>query len=175
MRKERQPARQKVSIDDRPRRNRRHHGYTAPPRGICGGFVLVSCPRERAGDRFRAGDRVRLVSSDESRHRDPLALRHSSLPTLPGGHPSRRDAAVKPVDLQGQPMEVRELPRAAREEPMDLRKEQARLRGAPPRCEERPTGLRTVATGPQPEETGLGRGLPAAPLPRWIVARSAHG
>ncbi len=165
----RQPARQKVSIDDRPRRNRRHRGYTAPPRGICGGFVLVSCPRARAGDRFR------MVRSDESRHRDPLALRHSSLPTLPGGHPSRRDAALKPVDLQGQPMEVRALPRAAREEPMEVRKEPARLRGAPTRWQERPTGLRTAATGPQPEATGLGRGVPAAPLPRWIVARSAHG
>jgi len=163
----RQPARQKVSIDDRPRRNRRHHGYTAPPRGICGGSVLVSRPQRRSGDR------VRLVWSDESRHRDPLALRHSSLPTLPGGHPSRRDAALKPVDLRGQPMEVRALPRAAREEPMDLRKEQTRLRGAPTRWEQRPTGLRTAATGPP--QPGLGRGVPAAPLPRWIVARSAHG
>jgi len=117
-----------------------------------------------------------MVRSDESRHRDPLALRHSSLPTLPGGPPSRRDAALKPVDLQGQPMEVRALPRAAREEPMEVRKEQARLRGAPMRWQERPTGLRTAATGPsQPEATGLGRGVPAAPLPRWIVARSAHG
>jgi len=117
-----------------------------------------------------------MVRSDQSRHRDPLALRHSSLPTLPGGHPSRRDAALKPVDLQGQPMEVRALPRAAREEPMEVRKEQARLRGAPTRWEERPTGLRTAATGPsQPEETGLGRGVSAAPLPPWIVARSAHG
>ena len=116
-----------------------------------------------------------MVRSDESRHRDPLALRHSSLPTLPGARPSRRDAALKPVDLREQPMEVRELPRAAREEPMYLRKEQARLRGAPTRWEEWPTGLRTAATGPQPEATGLGRGVPAAPLPRWIVARSAHG
>ena len=166
----RQVARQKVSIDDRPRGNRRHHGYTAPPCWICGGFVLVSRPRRRSGDR------VRLVWSDESRDSDPLALRHSSLPTLPGDHPSRRDAALKPVDLRGQPMEVRGLPRAAREEPMYLRKEQARLRGAPTRWEERPTGLRTAATGPsQPEETGLGRGGSAAPLPPWIVARSAHG
>jgi hypothetical protein len=116
-----------------------------------------------------------MVWSDESRDSDPLALRHSSLLTLPGGrHPSRRDAALKPVDLQGQPREVRELPRAAREESMHLRKEQARLRAAPTRWEERPTGLRTAATGPQPEETGLGRGVSAAPLPPWIVARSAH-
>ena len=114
-----------------------------------------------------------MVRSDENRHRDPLALRHSSLPTLAGGHPSRRDAALKPVDLQGQPMEVRELPRAAREEPIHLRKEQARLRGAPTRWEERPAGLRTAAAEPQPEETGLGRGMPAAPLPPWIVGRSA--
>jgi hypothetical protein len=109
-----------------------------------------------------------MVWSDESRDSDPLAFRHSSLPTLPGGRPSRRDAALKPVDLRGQPMEVRELPRAAREEPLYLRKEQARLRGAPTRWEERPTG-------PQPEETGLGRGISAAPMPPWIVARSAHG
>ena len=114
-----------------------------------------------------------MVRSDESRHRDPLALRHSSLPTLPGGHPSRRDAALKAVDLQGQPMEVRELPRAEREEPMEVRKEQARLRGAPTRWEERPTGLRTAATAPP--QPGLGRGVSAAPLPPWIVARSAHG
>ena len=112
-----------------------------------------------------------MAWSDE--RSDPLALRHSSLPTLAAGHPSRRDVALKPVDLQGQPMEVRELPRAAREEPMYLRKEQARLRGAPTRWEERPTGLRTAATGPQPEATGFRRGVPAAPLPRWIVARSA--
>ena len=115
-----------------------------------------------------------MAWSDESRDSDPLGLRHSSLPTLPGGHPSRRDAALEPVDLQGQPMEVRELPRAAREEPVHLRKEQARLRGAPTRWEERPTGLRTAATGPRPEETGLARGMSAAPLPPWIVPRSAH-
>jgi hypothetical protein len=114
-----------------------------------------------------------MVWSDE--RRDPLALWHSSLPTLPVGHPSRRDAALKPVDPQGQPMEVRELPRAAREESMYLRKEQTRLRGAPTRREERSTGLRTAATRPQPEQTGLGRVVPAAPLPPWIVARSAHG
>ena len=116
-----------------------------------------------------------MLWSDQSRDSDPLAWRHSSLPTLPGGHPSRRDAALKPVDLQGQPMEVRELPRAAREELMYLRKEQARLRGAPTRWGERPTGLRTAATGPQQEQTGLGRWVSAAPLPPWIVARSAHG
>jgi hypothetical protein len=100
-----------------------------------------------------------MVWSDE--RRDPLALRHSPLSILPGGQPSRRDAAVKPVDLQEQPMEVP--------------KEQARLRGAPTRWEERPTGLRTAATGPHLEETRLGRGMSAAPLPPWIVARSAHG
>ena len=115
-----------------------------------------------------------MVWSDQRRDSGPLALRHSSLPTLPGGHPSRRDAALKPVDLQGQPMEVRELPRAAREAPMHVRKEQARLRGAPTRWEERPTGLRTAATGPHPEETGLERTVSAAPWPPWIVARSAH-
>src|SRR5882672_7711357 len=97
-----------------------------------------------------------MLWSDQRRDSDPLARRHSPLPTLPGVHPSRRDAALEAVDLQGQPMEVRELPRAA---PIHLRKEQARLRGA--------------AAGPQPEETGLGWGMPAAPLPPWIVARSA--
>lgn len=102
-----------------------------------------------------------MVWSDESRDSDPLALRHSSLPTLPAGLPSRRDAALQPVDLRGQPMEVavRELPRAAREEPMYLRKAQARLWGAPT----------------QPEAKGLGRAVSAAPLPPWVVARSAHG
>ena len=112
-----------------------------------------------------------MVWSDE--RRDPLALRRSQLPTLPGVRSSRRDAALKAVDLEWQPMEVRELPRAAREEPIHLRKEQARLRGAPTRWEERPAGLRTAAAEPQPEETGLGRGMPAAPLPPWIVGRSA--
>src|SRR5882724_6936395 len=100
-----------------------------------------------------------MAWSDE--RSDPLALRHSSLPTLPAGHPSRRDAALKPVDLRGQPMEVRELPRAAREEPMYWPKG--------------PTGLRTATGPPQPEETGLGRRVSAAPLPPWIDARSAHG
>src|SRR5260370_19532797 len=97
-----------------------------------------------------------MVWSDESRDSDPLALRHSSLPTLAGGHPSRRDAALKPVDLQGQPMEVRELPRAAREEPIHLRKEQARLRGAPTRGGGRPTGVRTGAGPPPPEAAVVG-------------------
>src|ERR1700682_2493775 len=112
-----------------------------------------------------------MLWRDQRRDSDPLALRHSSLPTLPGVHPSRRDAALQPVDLQGQPMEVRELPRAAREAPMHAREEQARLRGAPTRREERPAGLRTAAAGPQPKETGLGPGMPSAPLPPWSVAR----
>ena len=75
------------------------------------------------------------------------------------------------MDLLGRPVEVREPPRAVLEEPVHLRKERARLRGEPARWQEQ----RTAATGPRPEETGLGRGVPAAPLPRWIVARSAHG
>ena len=115
------------------------------------------------------------MRSNETRDSDPPAPRNSPLPTLKGERPSRRDAALKPVDLQGQPMEVRELPRAAREEPIHLRKEQARLRGAPTRWEERPTGLRTATGPPQPEEAGLGRRVSAAPLPPWIAARSAHG
>ena len=62
-----------------------------------------------------------MVWSDESRDSDHPAPRHSPLLTLKGERPSRRDAALKPADLQGQPMEVRE-------EPMYLRKERARLR-----------------------------------------------
>ena len=86
---------------------------------------------------------------------------------MKGGYPSRRDAALKPVDLQGQSTEVREPPRAVREEPLHLRKERARLRGEP---KELPTGLRTAAeglrpvvTGP-PEKTGLRRGSAAERL-----------
>jgi hypothetical protein len=138
----RRVARQKVRIDDRP----------------CGGSVLVSCPRKRAGDCFR------MVWSDESRDSDHPAPRHSPLLTLKGVYSSRRDAAVKPAELQGQPMEVREPPRAVREEPVYLRKERARLRkeqgwlrkeqawlrGEPTRWQERPMGLRTAATGPRP-------------------------
>src|SRR6266851_4927128 len=172
----RQVARQKVRIDDRPRHNRRHHGYTAPPCGNCGGSVLVSCPRMRAGDYFR------MVWSDESRDSDHPAPRHSPLLTLKGVYSSRRDAALKPADLRGQPMEVREPPRAVREEPVylrkeraQLRKEQAWLRGEPVRWQEQPMGLRTVATGPRPEETELGRAASAMPLPPWIAERSAHG
>jgi hypothetical protein len=76
------------------------------------------------------------VRSNETRDSDPLAPRNSSLPTLKGGYPSRRDAALKPVDLQGQPMEVREPPRAVPEPPVHLRKERARLRGEPVRWQE---------------------------------------
>src|ERR1700682_6485907 len=138
----RQVARQKVRIDDRPRHNRRHHGYTAPPCGNCGGPVLVSCPRKRAGDCFR------MVGSDESRDSDHPAPRHSPLLTLKGVYSSCRDAALKPADLRGQPMEVRELPAAVREEPMHLRKEQAWLRGEPTRWQQQPMGLRTAAAMP---------------------------
>jgi hypothetical protein len=116
-----------------------------------------------------------MVWSDESRDSDHPAPRHSPLLTLKGVYSSRRDAALKPADLRGQPMEVRELPRAVREEPMHLREEQAWLRGEPTRWREQPVGLRTVATGPRPEETGLGRAASAMPLPPWIAARSAHG
>lgn len=135
----RQVARQKVRIDDRPRHNRRHHEYTAPPGGNLG------CPRKRAGDCFR------MVWSDESRDSDHPAPRHSPLLTLKGVYSSRRDAALKPADLRGQPMEVREPPRAVREEPVYLRKERARLHGEPTRWQEQPMGLRTAATGPRPE------------------------
>src|SRR5882762_10407921 len=113
-----------------------------------------------------------MVRSNETRDSDPPAPRHSPLPTLKGVHPSRRDAALKPVDLQGQPMEVREPPRAVREEPVHLRKERARLRGEPVRWQEQPTGLGTAATGPRPEGTGLGRGASASPP--WNATRYAH-
>jgi hypothetical protein len=121
-----------------------------------------------------------MVSSDESRDSDHPAPRHSPLLSLKKVYSSRRDAALKPADLQ--PMEVREPPRAVREEPVYLRKERARLwneqawlRGEPTRWRERPMGLRTAATGPRPEETGLGLEASAMPLPPWIAARSAHG
>ncbi len=161
-------TRQKVSIDHRPSSNRRRHGCTAPPCRNCGASFLVSGPRRRAGDRFR------MVRGDEGRDSDLPAPRHSSLPILREVHPSRRDAALKPVDLQGQPMQMREPLGAVRKEPRHLRKEPALLREAPTRQRERPTGLRTAATGPRPEETGLGRGASAARSPPWIAARSVH-
>jgi hypothetical protein len=80
------------------------------------------------------------------RDSDPLAPSHTSLPTLKGVYPSRRETALEPVDLQGRPVEVREPPRAVLEEPVNLRKERA----------------------------GLARSASAAPLPPWIVARSTH-
>lgn len=69
----------------------------------------------------------------------PPAPRHGSLPTLKGVHPSRRDAALKPLDPHGQPMEVRELRRAVRAEPMHLRKERVRLRKERARLRGEPT------------------------------------
>lgn len=113
-----------------------------------------------------------MVRSNETRDSDPLAPRHGSLPTLKGVYPSRRDAALKPVDLQGQPMEVREQPRAVREQPAHLRKERARLRGELVRWQEQPTGLGTA--GPRPEVAGLGRGASASPSPPWNATRYAH-
>jgi hypothetical protein len=122
-----------------------------------------------------------MVRIDENRDSNSPAPRRSSLPTLMVGRPSRHDAASKPVDLQLQPMEVREPSRAGRDEPIDLRREQAqlrkeraRLRGEPPRWWEQATGLRTAATGSQPDETGLGREVSAAPSSLWDAARSAH-
>src|SRR5882672_8247246 len=97
--------------------------------------------------------------SNETRDSDPLAPPHTSLPTLKGVYPSRRETALKPVDLLGRPVEVREPPRAVLEEPVHLRKERARLRGEPTRWQERPTGLWTAS---------------AAPSPPWIAARCAH-
>ncbi len=98
------------------------------------------------------------MRSNETRDSDPPAPRNSPLPTLKGERPSRRDAALKPVDLQGQPMELREPPRAVRQQPVDLRKERARLRGEPVRWRE--------------ERTGLGRGTSAPPP--WNAKRYAH-
>jgi hypothetical protein len=69
-----------------------------------------------------------MVRSDSTGDRDPAAPRNSSLPTLKGGDPSRRDTASKPPDLQGQPMAGREPCRAVRAAPMRLRKERMRLR-----------------------------------------------
>ena len=69
-----------------------------------------------------------MVRSDETGDSNPPAPRHGSLPTLKGVHPSRRDAALKPLDPQGQAMLVREPPRAVRAERMHLRKERVRLR-----------------------------------------------
>jgi hypothetical protein len=115
-----------------------------------------------------------MVRSNETRDRGPPAPRHGWLPTLKGERRSRREAALKPVDLQGEPMEVREPPRAVREQPVDLRKERARLRGEPVRWREEPTGLRTAATAPRPEATELGRGSSASPAPPWIAARCTH-
>jgi hypothetical protein len=66
--------------------------------------------------------------------------------------------ALKPVDLQGRPVEVREPPRAVLEERVHLRKERVRLGGADP-VAGAPKGLRTAS---------------AAPSPPWIAARCAH-
>jgi hypothetical protein len=48
-----------------------------------------------------------MVRSDGMMDSDPRAPRHGSLSTLKEERPSARDAAVKPVDLRGKPMEVR--------------------------------------------------------------------
>jgi hypothetical protein len=158
----------KVGNDYRPSSNRRCRRYTVPPCGNCGASLPVSCPPKRAGDCLR------IVRSDEAGDRNRPAPRHGSLPNLKGVHPSRCEAALKPVDLQGWPMEVREPPVAMREEAMQLQKARARLRAEPMRWQQQPTGLRTPATGPRPEETGLGRAASAAPSPPWIAARCAH-
>jgi hypothetical protein len=71
----------KVNLDRRPSSNRRRHRYTAPPSGICGGSLLASCPRARAGAPFD----------------DDL-----SLPGLKQGRPSRRDVAFGPLGWLGQ-------------------------------------------------------------------------
>src|SRR5258708_5455639 len=114
-----------------------------------------------------------MVRGDETGDSDPPLPRRSSLPALKGVHPSRRDAALMPVDLQGQPMEMREPPRAVREEPIHSRKERARLRGEP-QWQAQPTGGRAGGrTGAPPEPTGLRRAASPVPSPPWIAARSA--
>jgi len=122
-----------------------------------------------------------MVRSDSTGDSNPAAPRHNSLPTLKGVHPSGRDAVLKPLDPQGQPMEVREPWRAVRAEPMHLReepvrvrKERVRLRGEPARWQEQPTGLRTAATWPRLEVTGLARVASAAPSLPWIAAGCAY-
>src|SRR5216684_4949328 len=147
----RQVTRQKFSIDHPPSSNRRRHRYTAPHAGMAADPFWYNVLES-------AGDRLRRVRSNETRDSDPPAPRNSPLPTLKGERPSRRDAALKPVDLQGQPMELREPPRAVRQQPVDLRKERARLRGEPVRWREEPTGL--------------GRGTSAPPP--WNAKRYAH-
>ena len=166
-RQKRQVTRQKFSIDCRPRSNRRRHRYTAPHAGMAADPFWYNVLES-------AGDRLRRVRSNETRDSDPPAPRNSPLPTLKGERPSRRDAALKPVDLQGQPMELREPPRAVREQPAHLRKERARLRGEPMRWQEQPTGLGTAPTAPRPKAMGLGRRASASPSPPWIAARCAH-
>ena len=120
-------TRQKVSIDHRPSSSRRCHRYKVPPCGNCGASFLARRPPKRAGDRFRRS------RSDERRDSGPPALRHSSLPTLKGVHSSLCETALKPTDLQGQPMQVRESPGTVREEPLHLLEEPALLREAPTR------------------------------------------
>jgi hypothetical protein len=70
-------ARQKISIDHRPNSNRRRHRYTARLTGNSGGSVVASGPPGRAAAPFE-DDRP--------------------LPVLKG-HFSRRDVALKPVEL----------------------------------------------------------------------------
>jgi hypothetical protein len=91
-----------------------------------------------------------MVRSDETRDIDPRAQHHGSLSTLKEERSSPRDAALKPVDLPGKPMEVRI---AVQKEPLELRKERERLRGEPTRWLEQPAALRM--TGTRKEEMGL--------------------
>jgi hypothetical protein len=90
----------KVKIDHRPSSNRRRRRYTVPQSWNCGGSRLALRARERAA----------ALEDD------------LSLLTLKEGHPSRRDVALQPVALQGQPAEVLEAP-------YRLQKERARLQG----------------------------------------------
>jgi hypothetical protein len=149
--------RHKVSTGHRPSNNHRHHRYTAPPCGNCGGSLLGP------GRRRCAGDCVRMVRSAETKDSDPPSPRYRSLPPLKGVHSSCHGAALKPANPRGLPKEVREPPGAVREECAGLREE-------PTRRQEQPT----AATGPQAEETGLAWGAHAAPSPHWIGARSSH-
>jgi len=129
----------RFNIALRPNSNRRRLGYTVPPFGNCGGSHLESCPRWCAGaplwyDRW--------------------------LPSVKVARSSRRDVALKPVDLQEQSMEIREMNLG--KERARLRWERAWLRGWPMPWRRRSAAAWTVMAR-QPAETGLEWGTSAAP------------
>ena len=110
-----------------------------------------------------------MVRSDSTGDRDPAAPRNSSLPTLKGGDPSRRDAASKPLDLQGQPMDGREPCRAVRAAPMRM-KERVRLREEGVRLQEERARLRKGRARLQKGRTRLQKGR-ARSRKGWVRLR----